>query len=215
MDLASRLRRARERARLSQSALARKIGVKPQSIQALEAGAAKSTSHLVAIARALNVSPDWLDGGQKNAEDARPGLQENYPGLEPAGFGERDLPIRGRAQGGSDGSIMLAEDPPIDWTFRPPELRGVRDAFAMYVSDQSMEDAGLRHGTIIHVHPYKRPRPGDFVVVVRKSGEAVIKRLVRTTNGKIVIRQTNPPKEFSIATGDIRDLYLVTSAVFA
>ena len=216
MVFSLRLRQARERAGLTQSELARRVGVKPQSIQALESGAAKSTSHLVAIARTLNVSADWLDRGEAEAgPEPRAGLQETYPGIEPAGFSARDLPIRGRAQAGSEGASMLAEDPPIDWTFRPPELRGVRDAFAMYVNDQSMEDAGLRHGTIIHVHPYRRPRPGDFVVVVRKSGDALIKRLVRTSDGKIVVRQTNPPREFSVALSDVRDLYLVTSAVFA
>src|SRR5262245_38823280 len=123
MVFSARLRQARERAGLTQSALARRIGVKPQSIQALESGAAKSTSHVVAIARVLGVSPDWLDRGDGDSgSEPRPSLPESYPGLEPAGFGARDLPIRGRAQGGSDGAIMLAEDPPIDWSFRPPEL---------------------------------------------------------------------------------------------
>src|SRR5262249_26689673 len=194
MVFSARLRQARERASLTQSELARRIGVKPQSIQALESGAAKSTSHVVAIARVLGVSPDWLDRGEgEGSARPRASRQETSRVLEPAGGGARDRPPRGRAGGGSEGALMLGGAPPIDWTFRPPELRGVRDAFAMYVSDQSMEDAGLRHGTIIHVHPYKRPRPGDFVVVVRKSGEAGIKRLGRAASGQGVVRHTKPP----------------------
>lgn len=51
--------------RMSQSKLARAIGVKPQAIQYLlnPANGATGSKHVFAIAKTLNVSPTWLGGG--------------------------------------------------------------------------------------------------------------------------------------------------------
>lgn len=59
-----RIARLRENVGLSQSDLARAVGVKPQSIQAIESGKAKGSKHVVAIAKKLNVSPDYLQTGR-------------------------------------------------------------------------------------------------------------------------------------------------------
>jgi transcriptional regulator with XRE-family HTH domain len=61
--LAERLVTAREAAGLSQSELARRVGIAPQSVQAIEAGETKHTRFLVKIADILGVSPAWLQGG--------------------------------------------------------------------------------------------------------------------------------------------------------
>jgi transcriptional regulator with XRE-family HTH domain len=61
--LAQRLRAARERAGLNQSELGRRVGVAPQSIQAIEAGKVRRTRALHEIADVLDVSADWLDPG--------------------------------------------------------------------------------------------------------------------------------------------------------
>ena len=65
-DFADRLRLAMKTAGdMSQSELARAIGVRPQSIQYLlnPANQAQGSKHLVAIADTLGVSPQWLAGG--------------------------------------------------------------------------------------------------------------------------------------------------------
>lgn len=58
--LAKRLRYAREQAGLSQSGLARGIGIRPQAIQAIEAGQVRRPRNIVEIAAALGVAPEWL-----------------------------------------------------------------------------------------------------------------------------------------------------------
>lgn len=59
-----RLRFARERRQISQSALARSIGVKPQSISEMETEPrAAASKHAVALAHALGVSAAWLAEG--------------------------------------------------------------------------------------------------------------------------------------------------------
>lgn len=109
---------------------------------------------------------------------------------------------------------MLTDDP-IEWMYRPPELIGVKDAFGMYVMGDSMAGASLKHGTIVHVHPHKPARPGDLVVLVKASNEALIKRLVRRTDQKVVLAQTDPEQEITVAAADVKAIYLVTGATFS
>lgn len=63
--LAERVRWARERAGLSQSALARAVGATPQAIQLLEAGQVRRPRNLVEIAGVLKVSPNWVLTGEE------------------------------------------------------------------------------------------------------------------------------------------------------
>lgn len=63
MTLGERLAKARDRAGMSQSDLARKAGVSQSTIGNLEAGIRKRPRDLLPIARALHVSPDWLATG--------------------------------------------------------------------------------------------------------------------------------------------------------
>ncbi|MHB1528462.1 MAG: helix-turn-helix transcriptional regulator [Acidiferrobacteraceae bacterium] len=60
MTLAERMRYARERADLSQSALARQVGLRPQTVQAIEAGAVRRPRALMELARILGVRSEWL-----------------------------------------------------------------------------------------------------------------------------------------------------------
>lgn len=57
------MRQRREALGLSQSALARSIGVTPQAIQGLESGRTESFRKLVQLASALGVAVDWLQAG--------------------------------------------------------------------------------------------------------------------------------------------------------
>ena len=66
--LSQRLRYAREQAGLSQSALARQVGMRPQAIQLIEAGRVRQPRNLVQIAAALNVNPLWLANGEGGVE---------------------------------------------------------------------------------------------------------------------------------------------------
>ncbi|MGB3389483.1 MAG: helix-turn-helix transcriptional regulator [Pseudaminobacter sp.] len=65
--LAQRLTAAREAKSLSQSELARRIGVKPQAIQAIEAGKVEKPRNIVAIAKALDMDAGFLLTGDENA----------------------------------------------------------------------------------------------------------------------------------------------------
>jgi len=63
--LASRLAAAREAKGISQSDLARLIGIKPQAIQAIEAGRVEKPRNIVAIAKALDIEAGFLLTGDE------------------------------------------------------------------------------------------------------------------------------------------------------
>jgi len=64
MSLSDRLKAARANAGLSQAALARAVGLTQQAVAALERADTASSRRLAEIARALNVSIDWLAFGE-------------------------------------------------------------------------------------------------------------------------------------------------------
>lgn len=76
-DLATRLRYAREQAGLSQSALARALCLRPQTIQAIEAGLVARPRALLDLARVLAVRSEWLLWGE--GPMAPLGVAENPP----------------------------------------------------------------------------------------------------------------------------------------
>lgn len=59
-----RVREARLEAHLTQAALAKAAGMKQPTIAEIEAGDYKESRRLNALARALKVSPDWLEHGR-------------------------------------------------------------------------------------------------------------------------------------------------------
>lgn len=62
--LQDRLREARKRAGLSQSAVASAVGIAQGTYSDLERNTGSGSKHIVAIARVLGVSPDWLLTGE-------------------------------------------------------------------------------------------------------------------------------------------------------
>jgi len=73
---------------LSQQALANTAGVSQGLIGQIEAGINKGSKHVVAIARALGVSPDWLEGGDS------PPSEQQHTGETPPQTREHQWLIR-------------------------------------------------------------------------------------------------------------------------
>lgn len=71
-SLAERLRAARKKAGLTQVALAKASGVSREAIAQIELGLTKRTAKIMELAKALDVSPAWLQFG----EEAIDGLSE-------------------------------------------------------------------------------------------------------------------------------------------
>jgi phage repressor protein C with HTH and peptisase S24 domain len=209
--IGDRVRERRTLLKLSQPQLAKKVGgITYQSIQQLEAGG--GTKHLVAIAKALGVTAEWLQDGNGPTPSARvaaPTPVASSPGSE-------RLQVLGMAECGPDGWSLWNGDV-IDMIDRPANLAGVPGAYAVYVVGASMEPR-YHPGELVHIHPGKPLTVGAYVLVQRRpknDGEpplAVIKRLSRRTGSKIVLEQYNPPKTFEIKTDDIVSLHRVVGS---
>ena len=62
--ISQRLKKKREEMNLSQAQLAKKVGMRQQSLQAIEAGTTKRPRYLFALAPALHCDPKWLLYGE-------------------------------------------------------------------------------------------------------------------------------------------------------
>jgi phage repressor protein C with HTH and peptisase S24 domain len=202
-----RVRERRLALKLSQPQLAKKAGgITYQAIQQLEAGG--GTKHLVAIARALGVSAEWLQDGTGPAPSGR---------IVPsrAALAEK-MKVLGMAECGPDGWSLWNGDV-IDMVDRPASLAGVPSAYAVYVVGASMEPRYFP-GELVMIHPGKPVTLGAFVLVQRKprhEGDpplAVIKRLAKRTASKVTLEQFNPHKSFDIRTDDIVSIHRVVGA---
>jgi phage repressor protein C with HTH and peptisase S24 domain len=64
------------------------------------------------------------------------------------------------------------------------------------------------------VHPHLPVKPGDGVLIIKRSDEALIKELVRRTASEVALKQYRPrEEEFTIAQDDIRVIYRVVGAL--
>lgn len=111
----------------------------------------------------------------------------------------RDFPVFGSAQCGEDGAFEFNTGEAIDYVRRPPRLTGVKNAYALYVSGQSMRP-WREEGQLVYVHAGQPPKIGDYVVIqikAPKAGDAplaYIKKLEKRTGKEIVVSQFNPPE---------------------
>lgn len=219
---ALRLRAAREQAgHRSAAAFAREIGVPEVTYRAYENGTrAIPLEAARAFAERLDVAWGWLLTGETPPDFAGEGNSAPLAGRPPivakSGPGgqlyasdltqaqvilpansemPRDLPVLGTAAGSKSGAFQL-ENVIIDYVRRPPALMGAADVYAIYVVGDSMEPM-IMAGELRFVHPHRPVHIGDVVVLQARNGEeapiqAYIKRLVRRTKDKLVLRQLNP-----------------------
>lgn len=226
-DLPTRVKERREALGLSQSELARRIGKRPQTIQALESGVVGRPGYIVDLARILDVSPEWLQYGNGAPPEPPPApkLTPNVvlaPNVRVPVANEmpRDLPVRGIAACSSgDGAFQVGVDV-VDWVRRPPLFNGVPEAYALYMSGDSMEPR-LFHGDLVMVHPFRPVRPGDLAIFVLKDAadepEYSFCKVFQSDRGGIVtVEQYNPrmtrefPRDRIIARHrvmELRDLF--------
>ncbi len=124
---------------------------------------------------------------------------------------DRCLPVRGRAQGGNDGNVSI-EEHPIDWTFRPADLQGVNDAFAVFVSGDSMKPK-YKNGDLVYVHPTRSIVKNRYVLVETTEHKGFIKQFVNWQEDSLVVHQFNPEKEIVIAKEDVLRVMLVIGSL--
>lgn len=123
----------------------------------------------------------------------------------------RCLPVRGRAEGGQNGNFVI-EEQPIDWTFRPADLQGVNDAFAVFVSGNSMLPK-YKNGDLVYVHPTHSLTKNRFVLVETTEHKGFIKQFISWQEDALVVQQFNPEQEIIIPREQVLRLMLVIGSL--
>lgn len=167
--IGDRVRSAREALGLSQSELARRIGITPQAIQAIESGNVKTSRHIHRIAVVLQKPAHWLAG------------DTSY--VLTSGLASGEAPVRGIVAAGlwqvessfadDQASIPASPDPRFA---RMPQV-------AYRVVGNSMDNL-VRDGEFVicldYAHSPVALRAGDVVVAERKRAgeiERTVKRV--------------------------------------
>lgn len=204
----SRIQRKLDELGLSARAASKLAGGSESLIRHVLTGASSNPrgDSLKKIAAVLHVSEQWLLTGDESAPaespaplaplpnelrmaDADPSLLRNLP---------RDVPVMGTVAGAEmgKGAFQLTADI-VDYVRRPFGLIGAKDVYALYVEGTSMVPR-FEPGDLVFVHPHRKPRGGDYVVIQEpdsNNGEprGFIKRLVAFTAKTIRTEQFNPP----------------------
>lgn len=125
----------------------------------------------------------------------------------------QDVPVLGTAAGSEEGAFQI--DGVVEYVRRPPGMMGVRDLYAIYVVNSSMEPEH-HPGDLRFVHPGRPVRIGDTVVVQTKVGEhgtvqAYIKKLAKLTPDSVFLVQHNPPTTIELKRPYVLHMHRVLS----
>lgn len=189
---------------LSQSAVARAVGVKQPSIGRLISGDTRQTRHIIELAQALRTTPEYLTG-----EADEPGILQS--GEQRQDFGA--LPVPMREQIAAEHGLLAIRhldlafgmgatyiDNPVDEEIRLfPEgfIRSFTNApaeliyFAEGVGDSMMPTIHSRDVVIIDASD-RRITMGDQIWACTYSGMGMIKRLRPMPDGGVKIMSDNP-----------------------
>jgi len=218
--LFTRIKSRLDKLNLSSNAASEKAGLDRTFIKQIEYGKKKGmrSDSASRLARVLQCDVGWLMSGEG---DSPPTLADSSETVHPNAkmppssvdfvVGPRDLPIRGNARGGAD-AFFLDNGDIQGMAYRPGALVGVKNAFACYMTGDSMEPR-YESGDLLYVNPIKPIRPRDYVLLELDDHQAYVKRLVRRTADKIIVEQFNPKKEIHYDAGRILHIYRVVGQI--
>ncbi len=195
-SLAERLKWARDQKEWTQEELAKAASVSQGTIGNAESGTRKAPRELLAIARALGVSPDWLKTGKGSA---KPVLVATNAGAEIDLTDNADYPAIRRVlfklSAGASGfgvEYLNDEDTPIVFGRAWFDSRGYNPGklFAVRVVNGSMQPYLNEGDTVVVNTADSEPKDG-VVFAVNYEGELVIKRVVRD-EGQWWLSSDNP-----------------------
>jgi phage repressor protein C with HTH and peptisase S24 domain len=200
----------------TQADLARHLGLPPSAVSRMLRGErGMKLLEAAQIATFLGVSQEELsrhvdDTPTPSAEPGRRGRPPRPPGAGPLPSPQRQdtMPIRSGARGGGNEREMFLQDGPIGYTPRPANLVGVRDAYAIYMTGDSMEPR-YEQGWLLHVNPFKPPIRGRDVVVYKRDQTVLIKQFVSWGDDALVLRQFNPEETLRIPRDEVVECHLV------
>jgi len=180
-----------------------------------ELGKGVKMENLSKLADLAGVSIDWLAHGKGPKLLSAPiefPEPSNATKLGQVPRSPVKIPQYGTAVGGEDGEFVLNGNR-LDDVFAPPSLSGVPQAYAVYISGDSMSPR-YDDGDTVYVHPTRRVKKGDYVIAQIHVVEddpplAYVKKLVRWTEKELILEQFNPPKNLVFDGGQVSSVHYV------
>lgn len=194
------VREERERRGLSQIELAAISNTTQQSIDRIERDVVKRSRSMIEVATALGLAlPVKTTSNGEITGNAN--LDTNFK-----------VPVYGKAIGGIHGQFVLNGNK-IDDILAPASLRGVRDAYAVYTSGESMEPRYFA-GEALFINPHMPVRRGDFVVaqIAHEESEpplAYVKRFISLNADTIKLEQFNPHEILEFDAVDVVSVHKI------
>lgn len=210
--LGERIKVRRTELNMTQGDIAHQIGVAISTVQRYEKGQIEKIKLPVveAIARTLDVSPDWLIGKTEIREKISPIPQNAIP-IDLSNL--KRIPILGRIAAGVP---IYAEENIEGYTYT--DLNGGHEYFGLRVRGDSMDAAGIKDGYVVIVRRQDIVDNGQIAVCLIDGEEATLKRFSQLGNTVTLMPQsTNPdhrPFIFDITKTHVDILGLVVEVKF-
>lgn len=188
INIAERLKAAREEAGLNQPQLAAAAGVSQGTIGNIESGARRNPRELLSIAKAVGVHPEWLKSGRGPRYLHDSDLPEDA----------RNITLKmayraGVVQGGNNGFIEDYSPTPTAQENTPVPYASTKDdeqAYAVKVRGNSMEPT-IMAGWDVVASPSRAAQPPDLCVVHFLDQRKALKRLLWMRDGQVCLESIN------------------------
>ncbi|OOR86373.1 hypothetical protein B0181_11685 [Moraxella caviae] len=218
-SLSDRLKIARKNAKISQSALAQKVGISQPSYQALESGKSGKSAYLLQIAQALKVNSEWLATGKGEMIKPLPENQfdendfhvmEFWDSNTPLGDDEFEVPYYKDIEFlGGDGFESDTDDDgrrKIRYAYTAARRAGAVPSrvICLTLKGDSMEEL-IQDGSMIAVDRSKTDIREGKIYAFRHGNILRVKYLIPRPDGGLVIRSHNKAYEDEVITGDEMD----------
>lgn len=178
-----RLKQLRKSKGLTQSEVAKMVGISQNNYSYWENGKVKIDSASIAkLAEIFGVSVDYLLGRTITA-NLPPNVQNVYPLESPI-----RLPVYGAIAAGSP--INTAQSPTDEWIYEDPKY-GDGNHFVLRVEGDSMAPE-ITTGSYAIIRHQNYASPGQIVAVCLNGEYATLKRYEPQANGTILFRADNP-----------------------
>lgn len=200
MSLNTRIFEARKKAHLTQQDLASRLNVTKAAVSSWERGTSPRQEKLEAIAKATNVSYEWLLIGTEPIGEDSVVSTPNGVILPNIDFStNKTIPVYGQAVAGINGEFAF-DGKKLFEVPCPPLLLNVKNAYGVEVAGDTMSPR-YEDGEIVYIDTLRRIKKGYYVVaqIMMKEEDsfptAFIKRFIRHNEKELVLTQLNPAKE--------------------
>jgi transcriptional regulator with XRE-family HTH domain len=200
-----RVRERRKELGLSQESLGKRAGISQTTVTQIERGRNASSTHILDVAKALGVSPEWLEKGRG---DMLPASKHKTSTNDASITGHKTPMIRemlteaghtiGKSQviSGSANVLPLPRKIPVLSFEMAAQMSTQVDpftlgeplgtetihqpfslsTFAVPIVDASMEPRFERGHAVVIIDPARPPRPGSFVLARTRAGDAIFRK---------------------------------------